>query len=140
MSCDSPHSQNIAVIRAKRFARLLFCAVAATAALFVLRGTAPVMAQTCKPALAIKETRFSQPQHRQRTWTAALAVDAAHCATASGSFEITFIRLKENAPDLLFSEKFTWSPGPLEVSLDFWWDEAVLEQWIEDVAPCGCAE
>src|SRR2546423_2008204 len=127
MSCDSPHSQNIAVIRAKRFARLLFCAVAATAALFVLRGTAPVMAQTCKPALAIKETRFSQPQHRQRTWTAALAVDAAHWATASRSLQITLIRLKENAPDPLLSAQLTWSPGPLEGSLQCWWDDAVPE-------------
>ena|SRR2546423_1829716 len=140
MTRVSALSQNIPAIRAKRFARLPFCAIATLPALLVLCGTAPVMAQACKPAFAIQETRFSPPRNQQRTWTAVLAVDASHCATTSGRFDITFIRMKENAPDLPFTETFTWRPGRIEVSLDFWWDEAVLDQWIGDIRACACTE
>ena len=66
-----------------------------------------------------------------------LAVDASHCVTTSGRFDITFVRMKENAPDLPFTETFTWRPGRIEVSLDFWWDEAVLDQWIGDITACS---
>jgi hypothetical protein len=61
------------------------------------------------------------------------------CAS-SGAFEIKFVRIKETGPDLLFSERFQWSPGLTQVSLDFWWDEAVLDYWIADVPSCGCPE
>ena len=111
----------------------------ALTAIFALSGTTPIMAQTCKPALAIKETRFSEARNQQRIWTGILAVDASRCATTSGPFEIKFVRLMENGPDLLFTEKFTWRPGDVEVSLDFWWGESVQDYWIGDVAPCGCA-
>jgi hypothetical protein len=43
-------------------------------------------------------------------------------------------------PDLLFSERFKWSPGLIEVWLDFWWNEAVLDYWIGDVSACGCID
>ena len=140
MSCESVISPILPVICAKRFARLACHAVAVFAALFVLGGPTPLMAQACKPALAIKETRFSEPRNLQRTWTAVLSVDASRCAMNSGPFEIKFIRAKESAPDLLFAGKFIWSRDRVEVSVDFWWDEAVLDQWIGDVAPCGCAQ
>ena len=140
MTCDPTIVQNRGDFRAKRFARLPFRTIPALAALIVLCGTAPLAAQACKPAFAIQETRFSPPQNQQRTWTAVLAVDASHCVTTSGRFDITFIRMKENAPDLPFTETFTWRPGRIEVSLDFWWDEAVLDQWIGDVKACACTE
>src|SRR4051794_20409433 len=108
MTRISAPAQNMASFRAKRFARKLIGAIPALTALFVLCGTAPLAAQACKPAFAIKEIRFSQPQNQQRTWTAVLAVDASHCVTTSGRFDITFIRMKENAPDLPFTETFTW--------------------------------
>jgi hypothetical protein len=50
-----------------------------------------------------------------------------------------FRGLKEMAPDLLFSEEFTWSPGRIEISMDFWLDEAVLEYWIGHVPICPVA-
>jgi hypothetical protein len=113
----------------------------ALAAVFVLSGTTQSMAEIiCKPALTIKETRFSEARNQQRIWTAALAVDASRCATRSGPFEIKFIRLKETGPDLLFSESFMWRPGQVEVSVDFWWDESVHHYWIGEVVPCGCAD
>jgi hypothetical protein len=92
----------------------------------------------CKPVLTVKEVRFSQVRLLQRVWTALLAVDASRCATSSGRFDINFIRLKEMAPDLPFTEQFTWSPGEIEVSVNFWADEAVLAYSIGTIAPCTC--
>jgi hypothetical protein len=94
----------------------------------------------CKPALTFKQTRFSQPHNQQRKWTAILAVDASRCAENAGLFEIKFVRLKEFGPELLFTERFKWRPVTVEVSLDFWSDEAVLDYWIGDVSPCGCTD
>jgi hypothetical protein len=94
----------------------------------------------CKPVLTFKETRFSEAQNQLRKWTGTLSVDASYCAAISGAFEIKFVRIKEMGPDLLFSEQFKWSPGLTQVSLDFWWDEAVLDYWVADVPPCGCPD
>jgi hypothetical protein len=71
------------------------------------------------------------------------AVDASACATTFGRFEINFLREKEDAPELEFSERFTWKTGELrtgqiEVSIDFWIDEAVYEYSVGYVTPCGC--
>jgi len=104
-------------------------------------GLAPAAGQTsCQPELTFKETRFSEMQEQHRTWTAVLTVDASSCATTSGSFFISFIRLKEVAPDMLFSEEFTWRPGRVEVAVDFWADEAVLDYWIGSIALCPCRD
>jgi hypothetical protein len=99
-----------------------------------------VAGMACKPVLTFKEVRFSEAQNQLRKWTGVLAVDASRCVATSGTFEIKFVRIKEMGPDLLFSERYKWSPGLTRVSLDFWWDEAVLDYWIADVPPCGCPE
>jgi hypothetical protein len=116
-------------------------AMAGLAAALVLCVPAQAMAgSACKPVLTFREVRFSEAQNQLRKWTGVLAVDASRCAATSGAFEIMFVRIKEMGPDLLFSERFNWSPGLTEVSLDFWWDEAVLDYWIGDVPSCGCPE
>jgi hypothetical protein len=61
-------------------------------------------------------------------------------AVRQTQFEIKFVRLKEMGPDLLFTERFTWRPGLVEVALDLWWDEAVQDYWIGDVRACRCAD
>jgi hypothetical protein len=94
----------------------------------------------CKPTLTFKEVRFSEIRAQQRIWTALLAVDASRCATTFGRFNINFTGLKETRPDLLFTEQFMWSPGQVEVSLNFWADEAVLEYSIGYIAPCACRD
>ena len=99
-----------------------------------------VAAIACKPVLTFREVRFSQAQNQSRKWTGVVAVDASRCVATSGTFEIKFVRTKEVGPDLLFSKRFKWSPGLTRVSLDFWWDEAVLDYWIADVPSCGCPE
>src|SRR3979411_2799284 len=92
--------------------------------------------QTCRPALAFKEVRFSemQPPTMERKWTAVLSVDASRCATTSGRFGIVFSRLKENGIETDFQEQFMWKPALVEVSVDFWADEAVEGYWLNNVA------
>ncbi len=87
----------------------------------VVLGGAPRAAgePMCKPAFAVREVKFSAIELDQRTWTARIAVDAARCATASGRFDIRFVRLKEDAPDESFREQFRWTPGEVEVSTLF---------------------
>jgi hypothetical protein len=105
--------------------------LAALVATFVLHAPTQTTAQiACKPVLAFKEVRFSEPQNYLRKWTGVLNVDATRCAADSGLFEIKFVRLKEMGPDLLFTKRFTWRPGRLEVALDVWWDEAIQDYWI----------
>jgi hypothetical protein len=94
--------------------------------------------QICKPRLSFKEVRFAPAKNLQRKWTAVLEVDASRCAVESGRFDIRFVRLKEYAPDLEFSEQFTWWAGQIEVSIEFWIDEAVHEYAIDSVGPCPC--
>jgi len=96
--------------------------------------------QLCKPALALKGARTSDARNQQRTWTGILVADASRCSTTSGPFEIQFTRLKEIAPDLRFTERFTWRPGQTEVSLDIWWDEWLQDYRIAHVASCPCRD
>jgi hypothetical protein len=106
----------------------------------VCGATQAVAESACKPVFTVKEIRFSPMRQLQRIWTARLDVDASRCATSSGRFDINFIRLKETAPDLPFTEHFTWGPGEIEVSVDFWADEAVLAYSIGAIAPCPCRD
>lgn len=95
------------------------------------------MEPTCKPSLVVQKVALSEVERMHRTWTAHILVDATRCATASGPFTIAFIRLKDNAPDLQFTEPFTWIPGAVEVSTEVAADEAVLRYSIA-VASCPC--
>jgi hypothetical protein len=116
-------------------------AMAGLAAALVLCVPAQTMAGiACKPVFTFREVRFSEAQNQLRKWTGVLAVDASRCVATSGAFEIKFVRIKEIGPDLLFGERFKWSLGMTQASLDFWWDEAVLDYWIGDVPSCGCPE
>jgi hypothetical protein len=119
-------------MRPPRLALLLAGTVA------LLSATHAVGEAICRPTLTFEHTRFSEPGGQQRLWSAILAVDASDCAATSGRFYVNFVRLKEMAPDLLFSEEFTWSPGRIEISMEFWLDEAVLEYWIGYVPICPC--
>src|SRR5262245_35553015 len=75
---------------------------------------ASLAAVACKPLLTIKtvrEVRPAKPPLRPWVWTATIVADSAHCANARGAFEIDFIRTKEDAPDLQFTEAFRWTSG-----------------------------
>ena len=116
--------------------RCHLCASLAVSA--VVLAVAPAAAQLCKPTLALQEGRLTEVRNQQRTWTGVVAVDASRCATTSGRFEIRFTRGKETAPDLQFTEQFTWRAGQVEVTTDFWADEAVLDYSLGAIAPCEC--
>ena len=105
-------------------------------------GPAEAGEPICKPTLGFREVRFSPmlPPTLERKWTAVLSVDASRCATVSGRFGIMFSRMKENAPEADFTEQFTWQPGAMEVSVNFWADEAVEGYWLNDVAACPCRD
>jgi hypothetical protein len=96
-------------------------------------------APLCRPELTIKEVAFSPIHDLHRTWSARIAVDASRCATVSGRFAVDFVRFKETAPDMRFTEQFGWTPGVIEVASDFSADEAVADYTIT-AATCPCRE
>ena len=105
--------------------------------------TQAVGREVCRPALAVTEVKFSEWQLplMERRWTAVVSVDASRCALNSGGyFEIGFARQKENAIELEFREQFICLPALVEVSVDFWADEAVESYWVDNVAPCTCRD
>ena len=115
---------------------------AGTLALLLAGVSQVVAAPACKPILAIKDVQFSEInlETMLRKWTATVSVDASRCATESGRFEIMFTRLKENAPEIDLVEPFVWEPGIVDVSVDFWADEAVEGYRLGGIATCPCRE
>lgn len=112
-------------------------AVLSSVALLLMAPHAALGEALCRPSMKAESVTFSEIHAWRRTWTAHLAVDAASCATTSGAFRIDFIRLKEDAPDLPFTEPFVWTPGKIEATTIFAADEAVLSYTIE-VSSCPC--
>jgi hypothetical protein len=109
----------------------------------LLGVTHAVGQQQCRPDLAIKEVLFSEMLRPtlERKWTAVVSADASRCAmNSTGNFEISFLRQKETAPDLEFSQAFTWSPPSVKIAVDFWADEAAGRYWISHVSGCVCAK
>ena len=105
-----------------------------------LIGAAHAGTDVCKPSLAVTDVGFSamRPPTLERKWTAVVSVDASQCATTTGNFEIMFSRLKENGLEVDFHETFKWQPPAVNVTVDFWADEAVERYWLNNVAACPC--
>jgi hypothetical protein len=97
-------------------------------------------APVCKPALAFEDVRFSavNAETMTRTWTATVVADASRCASSAGYFEILFTRQKENGLEVDFTEPFEWQPGAVQVSVDFWADEAVEDHRATRIIECPC--
>jgi hypothetical protein len=117
---------------------------AAFVTLVGLIGLTEASAQNlCRPTLTINEVRLSpieQPD-LQRKWTAIVTANTSDCAVNSGGFfDIVLTRLSENAPDLEFRQRFTWSPFSVNVAIDFAADEAVGQYRIENIMPCICRD
>jgi len=116
---------------------LLACAFVASCA------TSAFAAVTCKPILSIKnvrELRTAGQPVQPWTWKATIVADSSFCATKYGNFEIDFIRIKEYSLDLQFTEKYRWSAGQIDVSMELAADESILDYRIGFVAPCVCRE
>jgi hypothetical protein len=118
-------------------------AACATAALVAVCTAPAASGEFCHPALSISDVHFTemQPPTHSRTWSAAVLVDAARCtANATGTFDIVFVREKETAPDLEFSERFVWRAPSVNAQVDFAADEAVQSYRSDNVTPCNCGE
>jgi hypothetical protein len=97
-------------------------------------------AVACKPIITLKSAQISEPRGMTRGWTAILYINAFFCATSFGRFEVDFIREKENAPDMQFTEQFEWRPGETAISIELWRDETVSAYRVGFIAPCACRE
>jgi len=115
------------------------------AAAVVLLNAAPSFGgPVCKPNFSVTNVRISELRNLERTWTAAVHVDASRCSDFAGRFDIHFLREKENAPEVEFSQSFTWQAGELgmgqaEASIDLWVDEVVHDYRVY-AAHCGCRD
>jgi hypothetical protein len=87
---------------------------------------------------SVRDVRVASMPALPWRWSATIATDARHCATQSGTFEIDFVRIKENSPDLQFTEKLRWQSDAFEVSMELTSDEAILDFRIGFIAPCVC--
>jgi hypothetical protein len=97
----------------------------------------------CKPLLSVVNTReirnAAQPA-LPWTWRATIATDLRFCATQSGPFEIDFVRIKEYAPDIQFTQRFRWAARQFDVSMELAADESIHQFRIGFIAPCVCRE
>jgi hypothetical protein len=111
---------------------------------FVAPGpTRAYSAITCKPLLSItnvRELRTLNMPVRPWIWKATIVADASYCDTGSGRFEIDFIRIKEYSPDMQFTERYSWTPGQFEVTMELAADESIHDYRIGFIAPCVCRE
>ncbi|MBX9774708.1 MAG: hypothetical protein K2Y71_09865 [Xanthobacteraceae bacterium] len=113
------------------------------ACLFAVPAVPALATITCKPLLTIKnvrELRASTMPPQPWTWRATIVADASYCATQSGWFEVDAIRIKEYAPDVQFTEKYRWTAGQFDVSIELTADEAINDYRIGFIAPCVCRE
>lgn len=141
-SCSNGSGGSLAIEGARqcRIRRQVFTSLMTL--LFLQAGTAGAWSQlACKPLLSVTSTqdvRASSNPAIPWKWSATIAADARHCATRSGTFEIDFVRVKENSPDLQFTEKLRWQPDQFDVSMELTSDESILAFRIGFIAPCVC--
>jgi hypothetical protein len=122
--------------------RSFTCQLVSILCVLLLTPSSSLSQVACKPFLSIKsvrEVRAFTPT-LQWKWNATLNADTNHCATRSGNFEVDFVRIKENSPDLQFTQKFRWSEGQFDISTELTSDEAILEFRIGFITPCACRE
>jgi hypothetical protein len=103
----------------------------------------PTAAQeVCRPILAVTATRMSELQAPAsgRLWFAAISVEASGCAAdATGHFDVVVSRAKENAPEVVFRERFVWQRPSVTIGIDLAVDEAVADYRVDQVTPCPCS-
>src|SRR5437763_838801 len=77
-----------------------------------LLGLQPALGQpSCRPTIRLGNAHISaiDAATMRRTWTATASIDALACTpSAGGRFDINFVQLKENGPDLVSSRSVAW--------------------------------
>src|SRR5262249_18266489 len=96
-------------------------------AIVALAAPGALAAPLCKPALSLNQYEVAPWPMPARTWTARIDVDASRCASASGQFDIDFVRGKTNLPDQRFTHHYAWTPGRVEVSMVLQKDELLAD-------------
>lgn len=107
-----------------------------------LAATATAGHAACSATLAVTATRMAdlQAPASGRLWFATISVDTAGCAAAAtGNFDMVVSRAKENAPEVVFRERFVWQTPSVTIGIDFAPDEAVEHYRIDRVSPCVCS-
>src|SRR5262249_53202126 len=120
--------------------RLSHPSILLAASLVTFGAMHAVAGELCKPALSLRDVRISAPRTSKRAWSGVFVADAPPASTPPGPSEIESPRLKETAPDLRFTERFTWASGRSEVSIDMWWDEWFEDYRIAHIAACPCRD
>lgn len=143
----SPITPTLAFVFTKKREASLFAALRTvgrvTVAVSVIGASSLAQARDasiCRPSLTISNVRFSEtnPETMTRMWTARVWADTSRCASSAGRFEIMFTRQKENGPEIDFIVPFEWVPGAINVSVDFWADEAVEGYQATGIVECPC--
>lgn len=129
--------RNPSTFRRGALTSLIACAFVAACA------TDALAAITCKPVLSIKNVRELRSAGRPVepwTWKATIVADARYCATKSGNFEIDVVLLIYAGADMQFTEKYRWTAGQFDVSIELGSDEAIEDYRVGFIAPCVCRE
>ena len=103
--------------------------------------TSSLAAITCKPLLTIKNVRELRTENMPTQpwiWKATIVADNAFCATTAGAFEIDFVQMMEYSPDVQFTERYKWTPGQFEITMELAGDESIHDYRIGFIAPCVC--
>ena len=98
---------------------------------------------TCKPLMSIRnvrELRAANLPLQPWIWKATIVTDNSYCATRSGGFEIDFIRIKEYSPDMQFTERYKWTAGQFDVTVELTADESIQDYRLGFIVPCVCRE
>ena len=107
----------------------------------LMSGAQATEPRTCRPGLAFKEVRFSAMQ--PPTWSengARCCRSMRRAARRRPDASNRLLPAEGKRPEIEFQEQFTWEPALVEVSVDFWADEAVEGYWLHNVAPCPCRD
>jgi hypothetical protein len=108
--------------------------------LAVLSVTQAFGQQLCDPTISFLSVHYPNRQQPKmdQTWAAVLSVDASRCATTSGRFAILFTQSREIGLSTKFREAFTWKPGSVEISREFWAEDEITDYKLVEIETCPC--
>jgi hypothetical protein len=116
-----------------------FLCLLAIHAFNLLGSTEVASQQPCKPNVRIRDIHASEPDSFMwRRWTTTLSVDASHCKSKSGTFEIIYAMQKENAFDFEVREAETWNGTVSTPVMSLWIDQFVAGGRVGQIANCEC--
>jgi hypothetical protein len=104
----------------------------------ILATILPWASEASATALCLPRVEITSPRAAPGEWTATITADASRCRTSAGPVQLSFVRLKENAPDETFMETGAWNRTPTQHSVRLTVDEAIADYWVRWVPACPC--